>query len=49
MRIGEVADGAGVGVETVRFYEQRGLIGRPPRPNDGGTIWWSKWPRRATC
>ncbi|MEE9301503.1 MAG: MerR family transcriptional regulator [Alphaproteobacteria bacterium] len=36
MRIGEVADGAGVGVETVRFYEQRGLIGRPPRPNDGG-------------
>ena len=36
MRIGEIAGSAGVGVETVRFYEQRGLINRPPRPNDGG-------------
>jgi Hg(II)-responsive transcriptional regulator len=36
MRIGEVAQASGVGVETVRFYEQKGLIGRPPRPSDGG-------------
>jgi len=36
MRIGEVAREAGVGVETVRFYEQRGLIGQPPKPRTGG-------------
>ena len=36
MLIGEVAKEAGVGVETVRFYEQRGLIPQPPRPSDGG-------------
>jgi len=36
MRIGEVAQEAGVGVETVRYYETRGLIQKPPRPVDGG-------------
>jgi MerR family mercuric resistance operon transcriptional regulator len=36
MRISEVAREAGVGVETVRFYEQRGLIRQPPRPRTGG-------------
>ena len=36
MRISDVAKDAGVGVETVRFYEQRGLIARPPRPRTGG-------------
>lgn len=36
MRIGEVSRRAGVGVETVRFYETRGLIGRPARPRNGG-------------
>lgn len=36
MRIGELANDAGVGVETVRFYETRGLITQPPRPADGG-------------
>src|SRR5919106_328678 len=34
--IGEAARAAGVGVETVRFYERRGLIARPPKPPDGG-------------
>ena len=29
--IGEVADQAGVGVETVRFYHRRGLLQEPPR------------------
>jgi DNA-binding transcriptional MerR regulator/copper chaperone CopZ len=33
--IGELARVAGVGVETVRFYERRGLIERPPRPASG--------------
>lgn len=27
---------AGVGVETIRFYERRGLIKQPPRPRNGG-------------
>lgn len=31
MTIGELARRAGVGVETVRFYQRRGLLGEPPR------------------
>ena len=36
MRIGELAKQSGVGVETVRFYEQKGLVAQPPRPVAGG-------------
>lgn len=36
MRIGELAQKAGVGVETVRYYETRGLIQKPLRPASGG-------------
>jgi len=36
MRIGELARNSDVGVETVRFYERKGLIIQPPRPSDGG-------------
>ncbi len=36
MTIGRVAGKAGVGVETVRFYERSGLIARPLRPTAGG-------------
>ncbi len=35
MRIGEVAKSAGVGVETVRFYERKRLLTRPRRPHSG--------------
>ncbi|HEX7177859.1 MAG TPA: MerR family transcriptional regulator [Pyrinomonadaceae bacterium] len=31
LRIGEVAKASGLGVETLRFYERRGLLGRPRR------------------
>jgi MerR family mercuric resistance operon transcriptional regulator len=31
LRIGEVAKASGVAVETLRFYERRGLLGRPRR------------------
>lgn len=31
LRIGEVADGAGVNLQTVRFYERRGLLPKPDR------------------
>ena len=36
MRIGDVAKSADVGVETIRFYEQKGLIQQPLRPKSGG-------------
>jgi len=33
--IGKVAKAAGIGVETVRFYERQGLIPEPPRSDSG--------------
>jgi MerR family transcriptional regulator, copper efflux regulator len=36
MTISKAARAAGVGVETVRFYERRRLIARPAKPPDGG-------------
>ena len=35
MTIGEMAKNAGVGVETVRFYEREGLLLEPPRRSSG--------------
>lgn len=35
MRIGQLARRAGVGVETVRFYERQGLLQEPPRRESG--------------
>jgi Hg(II)-responsive transcriptional regulator len=35
MRIGEVAEAAGVTVETLRFYERRGLLPAPARTSSG--------------
>lgn len=35
MTIGNVAKRAGVGVETLRFYEREGLIDEPPRRASG--------------
>ncbi len=35
MRIGELAKAAGVGVETLRFYERKGLLDPPPRRASG--------------
>jgi MerR family copper efflux transcriptional regulator len=35
LTIGALATAAGVGVETVRFYERRGLLPRPPRNASG--------------
>ena len=33
MTIGRLAAAGGVGVETVRFYQRRGLLPQPPRPD----------------
>jgi MerR family transcriptional regulator, mercuric resistance operon regulatory protein len=35
MTIARLADAGGVGVETVRYYQRRGLIAEPPRPAGG--------------
>ena len=36
MTISKAACRGGVRIETIRFYERRGLIQQPPRPNDSG-------------
>ena len=36
MTIGKTAHKAGLGVETVRFYERKGLIAQPAKPAFGG-------------
>lgn len=35
MTIGALARSAGVGVETIRFYQRKGLVPEPPRPPGG--------------
>jgi len=39
LRSGEVADLAGVNVETLRYYERRGLIPSPPRTLGGHRVY----------
>lgn len=39
MTIARAARAAEVGVETIRFYERRGLIRRPPRPVTGFRVY----------
>jgi len=36
LTIGAAARQAGVGIETIRFYERRGLIEQPLKPRDSG-------------
>ncbi len=35
LTIGKLAKKAQVNIETIRYYERRGLISRPPRPHSG--------------
>src|SRR5690606_3024768 len=35
LTIGKLANAAGVGVETLRFYEREGLLPKPPRKRSG--------------
>lgn len=35
LTIGRLAQAAGVGVETIRYYQREGLIAEPPRPVTG--------------
>jgi len=43
LTIGQVAKAAGVRIDTVRFYEQKGLIAEPPR----GTSGYRRYPEDA--
>ncbi len=36
LTIGTAAKQAGVGVETIRFYERKGMIAQPMKPSGGG-------------
>ena len=35
LTIGKLAKKAEVNIETIRYYERRGLISKPPRPHSG--------------
>lgn len=39
LTIGKAARKAGVGIETIRFYEREGVIPRPPKPADGYRVY----------
>lgn len=39
LTIGKIAQRAGVGVETVRFYERKGLLDQPCRPDRGFRVY----------
>ncbi len=43
MTIGKLAEQCGIGVETVRYYERRGLIAEPERTESG----YRRYPREA--
>jgi DNA-binding transcriptional MerR regulator len=42
LKIGEVARRAGVGIETLRFYERSGLLNRPARSEGGYRLYDAK-------
>lgn len=46
MTRGEVAERAGVGTETLRYYERRGLIPEPPRSSGGYRLYDETYVRR---
>ena len=37
LTIARLAEAGGVGVETVRYYQRRGLLAEPPRPTGSGS------------
>lgn len=39
LRIGTLARAAGVGIETIRYYQRRKLLGTPPRPFGGQRLY----------
>jgi len=46
LRIGALARAAGVGVETVRYYQRLKLLGTPPRPDRGQRLYPAEYADR---
>jgi MerR family mercuric resistance operon transcriptional regulator len=46
LTIGRLAKEAGVNLETVRYYERRGLLPKPPRSSSGYRLFPTEAPRR---
>ena len=46
LKIGQLADSAGVGVETIRYYQRRKLLGTPPKPYGGQRLYPSEYVHR---
>jgi DNA-binding transcriptional MerR regulator len=46
LTIGKLADAAGVGIDTVRFYERAGLMPAPPRTPSGYRLYGSEHVQR---
>ncbi|MGW2016777.1 MerR family DNA-binding transcriptional regulator [Streptomyces sp. NPDC001927] len=39
LRSGQVAEAAGVNIQTLRYYERRGLLAEPERSNGGHRLY----------
>ncbi len=39
LRIGTLARAAGVGIETIRYYQRRKLLGTPPKPHGSQRVY----------
>jgi len=46
LRIGTLARAAGVGIETIRYYQRRKLLGTPPKPLNGQRLYPAEYTRR---
>ena len=46
MTIGDLADAAGVNVQTIRYYERRGILTRPQRTRAGYRVYGNDAARR---
>ncbi len=44
--IGRLAANAGVNVETIRYYQRRGLLGQPAKPLNGHRRYPAEWAKR---
>ena len=49
LTIGKLADAAGVNVETIRYYQRRGLLDEPAKPADSTPFGHSAHADPDTC
>ena len=46
LSIGKLAEAAGVNIETIRYYQRRGLLDEPPKPPGGYRCYLSEQVKR---